>query len=83
MENILGYLQLILIIVSAIGLGFGTDLKKWHGWLYVLCAFMSGLLMGINIKNLAGGTVAGIIFALLLIIFGPIMLKRRKRHWDF
>jgi hypothetical protein len=81
MEKYLSLIELFLLLVSAFGLGFGIDLKKWYGWFFVISAFILGIVMGINIQNLAGGIAAGIIFALLLIFFGPIMLKRRKRHW--
>ena len=78
MENFLGYIQLILLFVSAIGLGFGVDLKKWHSWLYIVCAFMFGLILGINTQEMTAGVVVGVFAALFLIVFGPIMLRRRR-----
>ncbi len=78
MENILGYIELVFMLVCSIGIGYGVDIKKWHGWAYVLSGFVLGVLMGFNLHNMGMGIVTGTFLALLMIWLGPIMLRRRR-----
>jgi hypothetical protein len=78
MDNTFDWIAMFLLIVSSIGLGYGVDLKKWHGWLYVSSGFLFGIMVGLSIESMISGLVTGTFVALLLLWLGPIMLRRRQ-----
>lgn len=79
MKEISAYLTIILIIIYSISLGYGVNLRKWSGWIFVILGFMLGIVMGVNVNNMIFGIIVGIFCALCLIVFGPIMLRRRQQ----
>jgi hypothetical protein len=79
-DTVIPIIEVILIITASIGIGFGVDLKKWHGWLFVLIGFISGYMLGGDITT-TSGIVGGVFVALMVLIIGPIQLKRRRIAW--
>jgi hypothetical protein len=79
MQDFLGWAGMACILVSAIGIGFGVDLKKWHGWAFVLSGLLLGVFMGFNFHNMILGLVAGLFFGGAVLFFGPMMLRRRRK----
>lgn len=79
MKEMSAYLTIILIIIYSISLGYGVNLKKWSGWIFVILGLILGLVMGVNVNSIIFGVVVGIFCALCLIVFGPIMLRRRQQ----
>lgn len=76
MNSFLNWMFIFLLIVYSISMGSGINLKKWYGWVQVLSGFVLGLLMG-SVQNIIASLVLGIFFAVLMILFGPIMWKYR------
>jgi hypothetical protein len=75
--NVLFNLMLILLaLIFAISLTFGTNLKKWYGWAQVVCGFLLGVLVG-SPQNIAGEIVTGFFFSIWVISLGPMVWKRR------
>jgi hypothetical protein len=79
MERFLNLMSIILTIVCAFSIAFGTNLKKWYGWLQVFSGFLLGLLVGVD-QNMIGQIITGASFALLIMLLGPIVWKRRQSY---
>jgi flagellar biosynthesis protein FlhB len=79
MDNFLNLTSIILTIVCAFSIAFGANIKKWYGWLQVLAGFLLGLLVGTS-QDVIGNMMTGVLFALLIIVFGPIVWKRRQSY---
>jgi hypothetical protein len=71
MSELLDFLSIGFLLVAAIGVGYGFELKKWKSWLYILSGFLFGFLQ-------LGGPISGIIIALLMIWGGPVAFKHRQ-----
>ena len=82
MDSFLNLIFIVLTIVCTFSITFGTNLKKWYGWLQVLAGFLLGLLVGAS-QNMVSDLITGAFFALLIILFGPIMWKRRQSYKSF
>jgi uncharacterized membrane protein HdeD (DUF308 family) len=59
-------------------MGYGVNLQKWHGWLSVFLGFALGIIVGFNLNDMAFGLLAAFFCAGSLLLFGPLMLRRRK-----
>jgi hypothetical protein len=73
MNNINASLIIFLMFFWAASIGLGVNLKDWFGWIQVFSGFLLGLSMG---QNLADKLIAGIFFAAMTILLGPIAWKR-------
>lgn len=80
MVYLINFLMLILILVLSIGIGRGFDLRRPFSWLYVLCAFLIGPLLGLTTNDLKQGIMDGILLSALTIWGGPIMFRRRQQY---
>ena len=73
MDELVAGLAVVSMLIVALSMGFGINLKKWYGWVQVLSGFLLGFLM-------AGGLVErmffAIFFGLLPLWLGPIAWKR-------
>jgi Na+/H+-dicarboxylate symporter len=65
--------------VGAFSIAFGANLKKWYGWLQVLSGFLLGFLVG-TAHNTIEQIITGAFFALLIMVLGPIVWKRRRSY---
>jgi len=77
MNNLLNFLVIFLLVVSALSIAYGVNIRKWYGWGQVFLAFLLGLLMGTNI---AERMIAGIFLAVMTAWLGPIAWKRRQQY---
>jgi hypothetical protein len=76
MRTIVLTITLILLTISAIGVFIGFDPKKWINWVYGVCGFLSGLLIGSLRNDLKGGIIIGVIFAIAIMVSGMMI------HWQ-
>ena len=76
MSNLFDLSIIILIAVCAFSVTYGTNLKSWYGWVQVLSGFLLGILIG-SPQNMIGQLVTGVFFALLIILLGPVVWRRR------
>ena len=74
MNDLIAGIQLLSLLIFALSMGFGVNLKKWYGWAQVLSGFSFGFLSG---QNLAERMIVGIFFGLLTLWLGPFAWKRR------
>jgi hypothetical protein len=70
----------IAIIVMAIGMYVGLDLRKWSSWVYGIIGFLCGLTIGFIIGNLSGGLKLGALFAFGIIYGGAVMRWHKQRY---
>ncbi len=77
MYTLINWIAILLVIVFAVSITFGVNLKKWYGWLQVLFGFLLGLAMG-SVQNIYSSLGAGIFFAILTIWIGRIRWKQRQ-----
>jgi hypothetical protein len=75
MSELSAGLGVLSMIIVALSMGFGVNLKKWYGWAQVLSGFLLGFLMG---QNLTERMISGLFFGLLTLWLGPIAWKRRQ-----
>lgn len=78
MPKLFPYLFPLLLLICGLSIGYGVNLKKWYGWAQVLAGFLLGWLMAWPNPNMTGRIILGAFFAVLIILFGPIALKRRQ-----
>ncbi|MBL8080870.1 MAG: hypothetical protein JNM55_23055 [Anaerolineales bacterium] len=74
MDELLGGLAFVLMLVVAASMGLGVNLEKWYGWAQVLSGFILGFLMG---QNLIERIVTAIFFGLMTFWLGPMVWKRK------
>jgi hypothetical protein len=79
MPNLFPYIFPPLLLIVGLSIGFGVNLKKWYGWIQVLAGFLLGWLMAWPSQNVTERIISGTFFAVLIILLGPIALKRRQR----
>lgn len=79
MPKLFPYLFPLLLLVVGISIGYGVNLKKWHGWAQVLAGFLLGWLMAWPSQNVTERIILGAVIAVLTILIGPIAMKRRQR----
>jgi len=79
MPKLFPYLFPSLLLIFGLSIGFGANLKKWYGWIQVLAGFLLGWLMAWPIQNMTGRIILGTFFAVMIILLGPVALKRRQR----
>ncbi len=74
MNELIAGIQLLSLLIFALSMSFGVNLKEWYGWAQVLAGFLFGFLSG---QNLAERMIVGIFFGLLTIWLGSFAWKRR------
>ena len=73
MNELIAGLAILSMLIVAVSMGLGVNLKKWYGWAQVFSGFLLGFLIG---QNLAERIIIGIFLALLTMWLGPIAWKR-------
>jgi hypothetical protein len=73
MDELIAGLAILSMIIVAVSMALGVNLKSWLGWVQVASGFLLGFLMG---QNLAERMISAIFFTLLVIWFGPMAWKR-------
>lgn len=74
MDELIGGLAFVSMLVVAVSMAFGVNLEKWYGWAQVLSGFILGFLMG---QNLLERIAAAIFFGLMTFWLGPMVWKRK------
>ena len=82
----------VFLVVVAITIFIGLDLKKWPSWLYGIYGFLSGFLFGFSefndngslglSMNLTGSLQVGAIFA-FLIMWGGATTRWKKQRFKY
>ncbi len=62
MESILTLIILVLLVVGITGLYNDNDLKKWATWIYYLCIFSIGPILGLIRDDILSGIMIGFLF---------------------
>lgn len=65
MESILTLIILVLLVVGIAGLYNDNDLKKWATWIYYLCIFSIGPILGLIRDDILSGILIGILFVFM------------------
>ena len=78
MPKLFPYLFPLLLLICSLSIGFGVNLKKWYGWAQVFASFLLGWLMAWPSQNVTERIISGAFFAVLTILLGPIVWKRRQ-----
>jgi len=76
MDDSLSWLIVLLILIYAIGMGVGVNLKKWYGWVQIFFGSVLGFFVGFG-QGIIESLLTAALFAVLLFLLGPIMWKRR------
>ena len=77
MNSLLNWLFIFLVLIVALSMAYGVNMKKWYGWAQVFSGFLLGLLMG---TNTAERMITGIFFAAMTVWLGSIVWKRWQQH---
>jgi hypothetical protein len=78
MEDLRHPVELLLLLIWSVGVGYGADLNKWHGWAFVLSGLLAGLLLGFEAAGPVTAVILGVCLGGIVLAFGPIMLRRRR-----
>jgi hypothetical protein len=79
METIAVFVLLVYLVISAIGMIIGIDLKKWSSWLFGIYGFLSGFLVGFLLVDLKSGLLGGLLFAFIVLYGGAMVRWQRER----
>ena len=79
METIVVAVLVLYIVISAIGIVIGIDLKKWSSWSFVIYGFLSGFLVGCLLVDLKSGLLGGLLFAFIVLYGGAMVRWQRER----
>ena len=71
---------LVFIVVSAICVFIGLDLKKWSSWFLGLYGFLSGLLFGFLRSGLLLGLQGGALLAFVALFGGGMTYRNRRLY---
>ena len=69
------------LIVCAIGISKGLDLRKWSSWLYGIYGFLSGFLIGLLTGNAGGDVELGVLFA-FIVMYGGAMVRLHRQRFE-
>lgn len=89
MATLIEFNTLVFVIVSAICVFRGLDLKKTSSWLYGLYGFVSGFLSGFVrsdgnggyqlVTDMTGSLQSGIFFAFIILVGSAVIRWQRER----
>lgn len=73
----------ILTIIGGVGVFLGLNPRKWYSWLFGVCGFTSGFIVGLLRADIKGGLGMGVFFGLAVMFGGITIYWQRKRYgWD-
>ena len=79
METIVVAILFAYLLVSAIGIFVGLDLRKRPSWLFGAFGFLSGFLIGFLIADVQAGLLGGALFAFIVLYGGAMVRWHRQR----
>jgi len=79
METIIVAILFAYLLVSAIGIFIGLDLRKRSSWLYGAFGFLCGFLIGFLIVDVRSGLLGGMLFAFIVLYGGAMVRWHRQR----
>jgi hypothetical protein len=71
------FIAIILAIICLVGVITGIDLKKRSNWLFVLCGFLLGVLMGLSNGDFSAAVGFGF-GAAITVAYSGEMVRRHK-----
>ena len=77
MTELISWLVIVLTLICGYSVGYGVNLKKWYGWTQILASFMLGFFLFYDDESLVGKIAVGVIFAMVMLLLGPLAWKRR------
>jgi hypothetical protein len=70
----------VTLVICAIGVFKGLNPKKWVNWMYGVCGFISGLLIGSLREDIKGGVIIGVVFMFAVMFSGTIIFWQRQYY---
>ncbi len=71
---------IIFAVVFGISVFMGLDLKRTSSWLFGLCGFICGFVIGLVDLDVLAGLQLGVIFTFIIMFGGAIMRLHNQRN---
>jgi hypothetical protein len=80
MGNLVLVNSIVFVMVGAICILIGLDLRKWYSWLAGLYGFITGCSAGFLAENPSPSWEVGLIFAIIIMASGAVMRQQRLHY---